>query len=155
MTTDQTETYLEQARKLGAEHGRNAASWYFDGNTSAETYAKVLRGIEDGDPEVLESFPSGPLSGEWADGMTPALLAQTVGLDAHAEASFNPDGFDALCSAYEEGYYEASSAEIERVARLQVVRICAVEGCDAEIVADGEHGPICANGHDGLEGDAR
>lgn len=25
---------------------------------------------------------------------------------------------------------------------------CATKDCDAEIVADGEHGPICANGHE-------
>ncbi len=26
--------------------------------------------------------------------------------------------------------------------------VCSI--CKAEIVADGEHGPICANGHDGI-----
>src|SRR5690348_7311418 len=107
------ETLLEQAREAGREHGKAAASWYFDGNTPDETYVYVLTGIENGDPEVLDTFPSAPLSGEWADNMTPTKLCEELGLDAHAEATFNPEGFDELCSAYEDGFSEAVHHEIE------------------------------------------
>lgn len=120
-----TETYsaeifdaLEaQARDLGAEHGRAAASWYFDGNTSAETYRAVLQGIEEGDPEIYDTFPSGPLSGEWADSPTPQTLAEQLALSTILGADYDPEALDEFCSAYEDGFYEASSAEIERVAR--------------------------------------
>jgi hypothetical protein len=109
---------MDEARAMGAEHGRNAASWYFDGNTRDETYRAVLCGIEEGDPLILDTFPSSPLSGKWADDPTPTTLFADLGLDAHAEATFSPEAFDEVCSAYEDGFYEAVSSEIERVARL-------------------------------------
>jgi hypothetical protein len=117
MTSKTLSEIMDEARKMGAEHGQNAASWYFDGNTTDETYRRVLKGIEEGDPEILDTFPSSPLSGEWADDPTPTTLFRDLGLDAHAEATFNPEAFDEVCSAYEDGFYEAVSHEIERVAR--------------------------------------
>lgn len=48
----------EAARALGAEHGRNAATWRFDGNTTDETYRATLKGIEDGDPAVMGTEPA-------------------------------------------------------------------------------------------------
>ncbi len=114
MTTETTfATLLEDARKAGAAHGKAAASWYFDGNTSDETYSLVVAGIDDGDPAVLDTFPSSPLSGEWADDPTPASVLEDLGV------SEDDDGADDLLSAYEDGFYEASADEIERVARLQ------------------------------------
>ncbi|MTW08796.1 hypothetical protein GM524_13085, partial [Streptococcus pneumoniae] len=47
----------KDARKAGTIAGKNAAGWFFDGNTSDETYAAVLAGIEAGDPAVLDTFP--------------------------------------------------------------------------------------------------
>jgi hypothetical protein len=106
-----------EARQAGAEHGKAAASWYFDGNTSDETYAAVVRGIEEGDPAVLDTFPSGPLSGEWADDPTPRSVLEELDVDAEDESQ------DEYLQAYEDGFYEASSDEIERVARLQVFTV--------------------------------
>jgi hypothetical protein len=51
--------------RLGREAGHSAGTWVIDGNTSTEQCARILRGIEDGDPEVMDMQPS-PLSGEWA-----------------------------------------------------------------------------------------
>lgn len=90
------------AAKLGREHGLNAASWYFDGNTSMETYRATLAGIDAGDPEVLDTFPSSPLSAAFL------LMGQ------------DSDAFDDVCTAYEQEYSEASAGEIERVARYHV-----------------------------------
>jgi len=103
-----------RARQAGSEHGRAVASWYFDGNTTAETYATVLKGIEEGDPEIMESLPSSPLSGEWAGDPTPASVLEDLGVDP------DDDSADDLLSAYEDAFYSASSEEIERVARLQI-----------------------------------
>lgn len=111
----------EKMRAAGATHGKSRASWYFDGNTTPDAYARVLRGIEDDDPEVLDTFPDAPLSGEWADEPTPASVFRDVlDLDLHAEASFwGRDATDALLDAYEQAFSEAVHAEIERAARAQ------------------------------------
>jgi len=111
---DTHETLIAKATEAGAEHGRSAASWFFDGNTDRETYAAVLRGLEDGDPAVLDTFPSSPLSGEWADSPTPASVLEDLGVDECDDAASD------YLDAYESGFYEAVSHEIERVARLQL-----------------------------------
>lgn len=48
------ETALRDEVRLLAE---NAACWLLDGNTDEEAYRRVLKGIEDGDPRVLDSLP--------------------------------------------------------------------------------------------------
>ena len=107
-------TVEDRARDLGRDAGKAAASWFFDGNTSAETYARVLQGLEDGDPEVMGSLPSGPLSGEWAGDRTPASLL------AELDLSEDDDRVDDICDAFEDGFYAASVEEIERVARYHL-----------------------------------
>jgi hypothetical protein len=109
--TDTYEAILARAREAGEAHGRAAGSWYFDGNTSEETYAAVLRGIEDGDPAVLDTFPCAPLSGEWADDPTPESVLEDLGVTWE-----NPCADDCIL-AYEEGFYEASADGIAETAR--------------------------------------
>lgn len=117
----------DRARELGAEHGRAAASWYFDGNTTAATYAATLRGIEEGDPAVYDTFPGSPLSGEYADGMTPSRLAAELGLAApddgiagSSEELAAAELADAVCTAYEEGYHDAVADAIAAAARAAI-----------------------------------
>lgn len=107
-------TREDRARVLGEEHGRAAASWFFDGNTSEETYRVVLRGLEDGDPAVLDSLPSAPLSGEWADDPTPASVLQDLGVDADTLEDWEESE---IMDAYEDGFYTASRDAIETAAR--------------------------------------
>lgn len=57
---------IEQAAQLGHERGLHAASWVFDGNTPIEMYRRVLKGIREGDPEILDGFNTNWLSGEHA-----------------------------------------------------------------------------------------
>ena len=45
------------AENFGRDAGRAAASWMFDGNTPEDTYRAVLRGIEEGDPAILDAYP--------------------------------------------------------------------------------------------------
>jgi len=104
---------LQAAMQAGSEHGIAAASWYFDGNTSDATYRAVLAGIGEGDPAILDSFPCSPLSGEWAGDPTPASVLADCGV---AE---DDDSADDVLSAFEDAFYQASSDEIERVARFQ------------------------------------
>jgi hypothetical protein len=109
---------LEAAEKLGAEHGHAAGTWAFDGNTTHETYVRALRGIREGDPAVLDSFPSEP-AGICA-GYTAENLYDDLNLvfDPDREA----DEVMALAEAYEQAARDAFWAEVERAA------ICQVEG---------------------------
>lgn len=93
-----------EAEKLGKQHGEAAGSWFFDGNTSEATYRRVWRGMEDGDPEIMDSLPSNPLSGEFADGLTPAGLLREIGWN---EESVSAQEQDDLCDAYCDAFNEA------------------------------------------------
>jgi hypothetical protein len=104
------EQAIASARAKGEEHGRSAATWYFDGNTTRETYERVLQGIEGDDPEILDTFPSSPLSGEWSGDPTPASVLDGLAIGE------DDDRADDLLSAYEDGFYTASSEWIELAA---------------------------------------
>lgn len=119
---DQPRAWAHAARKLGEEHGRNAASWIVDGNTKPEAVAHVVALIDAGDDwdDYRPGFPN--LSGEWADDLTPAKLFEEItGMDAHAEASWNADAYQSvledLCTAYEEGVSATFEPECERILR--------------------------------------
>lgn len=46
---------VARAGELGRAAGKTAAGWVFDGNTPREEYQRVLRGIDEGDPAVLDA----------------------------------------------------------------------------------------------------
>lgn len=137
-----SEINLDRARELGADAGRNAASWVFDGNTSRETYARFLKLSDDGDPALHDEFgpTSGWLSGEWADTPTPNSLYAELGL----EPDDDEDGeiMAEIADAYEEAADQAYSDELERVARLHTEEE-SVRGCSCGMADYG------APGHDG------
>jgi hypothetical protein len=105
------ETLEETARQLGRDEGTARASWYFDGSTTRETYQRVLQGIEEGDPEILDDFPGSPLSGEWAGDPLPNDVLASLDVDPDDAA------VDDLLTAYEQGFTDAVAEEIERAAR--------------------------------------
>lgn len=107
------EALKERARKLGTEHGHAKGTWYFDGNTPTEAYQRVLTGINDGDPAVLNTFPTDGLSGEWADGFSSRDLERELGVEGG-------EGLDELADAYTEAFDIAVQDEIVRAARYQV-----------------------------------
>lgn len=118
----------ERAHKLGRRHGINAGSWYFERDTAPD-YKAVLKGIEDGDPEVLDSLPGTPLSGEFADSMTPQKLLERIGVDfwvGHEQErpgglNQNESEFEAhLCDLYEDGFREGVEFEITNTCRFHV-----------------------------------
>jgi hypothetical protein len=98
------------------EHGKAAASWVTDGNTSQETYRRLLEGIRDGDPEVLDSIhsPTGDLS-EGGDYTTDDLMA-----DAGWVPHDGTDLRDELAEQYSRDVPEAFWHEVERTCRDQV-----------------------------------
>lgn len=99
---------LAAARRDGKAAGTVAASWVTDGNTSRETYARILRGLEDGDPEILDSLPWPNLSGEWANDPTPRSLAEDYGITEERDPS--GDLTADACDAWE----DAAGAAFER-----------------------------------------
>jgi hypothetical protein len=109
-----TREALRQAKQDGALAGENAAAWAFDGNTSLETYARILKGIEEGDPEILDAFNTPNLSGEYADGPTPASLADQYGIE-------NRDWvLDQVCDAWLGAASDAFWKVVEHTCRSQV-----------------------------------
>ena len=83
------------AAELGRDAGRAAATWVFDGNTPEEAYRRVLRGIEDGDPAVLDAIEPpaiGPAAGYGQDdlardlGIAPGDPALPRAVSAYADA---------------------------------------------------------------------
>jgi len=98
------------ARAEGVEDGRAAGSWVIDGNTTPETARRILRGIDDGDPEILDMEPS-PLSGEWAGEPTPDTVLESVGIDRE------DDRADDVLQAYELGFSEGYWNQVETDAR--------------------------------------
>jgi hypothetical protein len=99
---------IARAEKLGKKHGENAAEWVaqdaWGSRCTSGAYdnaAAFLRGIEDGDPAILDAYQAPNLSGAWADTMTPGRLLDHV-FDTEADFAECADSEDAICLAYED-----------------------------------------------------
>lgn len=99
------------AAQIGHEHGTAAASMYFDGHEARHIYEATLKGIEDGDPLILNQFPEPDLPGIWPFSYTAEDLRCELGIttNIHAEAT---EAFARCCGAYEDAYREAVSEEM-------------------------------------------
>ena len=102
---------MRDAAFLGREAGKCAASWAFDGNTSEETYQIVKKGLDDGDPAIIDRFRSPDLSGEFSGDPTPDMLAEEL------DIPYGDAALDDACIAWMDAASEAFWAEIERVVR--------------------------------------
>lgn len=102
-TEQQVAEYLEGARILGREHGKNAGSWAADGNTSHEHIRRMLAMIEDGDPQAYDYLPCPSLSGEWADETT---CRDLVGLVTGSDESVADWLEEEIAQAWEDGVAE-------------------------------------------------
>ena len=94
--------------EAGAKAGKDAASWY-----EADDWNRVLQGIEDGDPEVLDTFPFLDLSGQHAGGTTDADILNEIGIDSE-DTEIEPEVLDELINLFRDAYDQAVSEEIER-----------------------------------------
>ena len=100
---------VAKAEELGVAAGKAAASRVFDGSTTDEAYRRVLRGIEERDPAVLDAIepPStGPAAGYTADD-----LARDLGIDPRDRAVRR--AVSAYADAFTGGFWQ----ETERAAR--------------------------------------
>jgi hypothetical protein len=100
---------LGHAAAIGAGHGQDAARQVFDGNTPEQTYRLVLRGIEDGDPAIMDAYQAPVLSA--GSGYTETDLAGDLGLAPGDEAL--PGAVTAYLDAAGESFWH----ETERIAR--------------------------------------
>lgn len=96
--------------EMGAEAGKSAGSWIIDGNTSVETCAAILAGLEDGDPQVMDMMPA-PLSGEMAGESIPEIFGLAVGEDWPTDGEL---------AEYEDAYSLAFWDTVEAACRYQV-----------------------------------
>ena len=107
-----SETYENEARKIGTELGTNAASW-------VELDEQTAQKINEDPYEGLADFFSGPgpLSGEWADGYSVDQLLEDVGSEPYTEAQLDDSENyqrDYIANAYEEAYWQAFETEVLR-----------------------------------------
>jgi hypothetical protein len=100
----------ERLHELGYQAGTAAGSWVLDGNSSEADAHTLLRLIEDGDP--MFEIPS-PLTGEWADGWSPALVLE----QADVERPDDPEEETELLDCFEAGFGEGYEDEVVRSAR--------------------------------------
>ena len=102
---------VERAEQEGYEHGVTAGSWPLDGNSNEESARALLRGVTDGDPLTMDALRSSPLSGEWADGVTPADVLGWYDLDEDDDAA------EEVLQAFEAGFSRGVQDEAVRSAR--------------------------------------
>lgn len=117
-------------RELGQQHGKNAADWHkqhvldVDGLYAAK---KILLGIDEGDPEIMDSLPHADLSGEYAEGLTPRKLLAELGIADDQLPDLEPQESSAhfewanleghLCDLYEFAFNEAAEHAIADVCK--------------------------------------
>lgn len=107
----------ERATAIGTQHGQNAASWHLP-FASADVARRVLAGIDDGDPEVLDGLPSPDLSGQFADGYTVSELLADAGLAGIGEAS---ELATSLADDYESAFSLAVEDTLAVAARATII----------------------------------
>lgn len=111
-----TRDVIRAARKDGRRAGLNAASWAFDGNTKPETYRRALKGLEDGDPEILDAYRTPDLSGEWADSPTPRTLQSDYDVDDDRWERIEAEVCDAWLNTADEAFWR----EVARICRFHL-----------------------------------
>jgi len=103
------------AEEYGRENGKSAASWY---DVDEKNAARILAGIEDGDPEVYDTFPGPDLSGQWADEPNGRQVYENI--CDEAEVRYEEDDETDVLDVYEQAFNTAVEDEIARRARYFV-----------------------------------
>lgn len=100
---------VAKAEELGRNAGNTAAGWVLGGSTPEEAYQQVLRGIEEGDPAVLDAIE--PPAIGLAAGYGQDDLARDLGIDPADRAL--PRAVSAYAGAFTSAFWQ----ETERAAR--------------------------------------
>lgn len=111
---DTIQHWLTEARNLGAQAARNAATWVVDGNTERETIQSMLTSLLNCDLDL----PNRPnLSGEFADSPTPITLWEEVTGSPNV-APEQYETLEAIIYAWEEGVNETFETAVEEELRI-------------------------------------
>jgi hypothetical protein len=105
------DAFIAEATRIGRLHGRNAASWV---EIDAGNAGKILAGIEDCDPAILDSFREPSLSGEYAGDYGDRDLA------ADLDIAEDSDALDDAASAYLDAASAAFWEAVETSCRAQL-----------------------------------
>jgi hypothetical protein len=142
---------IDRAIAIARSHGTAAASWAFNGNTPDDTYRRVLQGIADGDPEILDAYRAPFLSSEYDSDYTEADLADELGLDIDSQAG--AADLDAAVAAYLDAADDEFWQETERIARdhLESAKVAALQSAGFRITyvdrTDAADGTVPPYGH--------
>lgn len=111
---DALATASDRAVERGTADGTDAAGWYVQEVVRRDSAVSVLRGIDDGDPMVLDTFPVLDLSGQWADGPSVSSVLADLDLDC-----LDPDSdvAEEVVDAYRDAFDSAVHVEVERACR--------------------------------------
>ena len=132
MTERQIKEAIQYATQLGKEEGTNAAAWWqqdaIGGRATGDTKAtaqRVLDGLDEGDPEIIDGLPRPDLSGQWADTMSGPDLIRRALDEAGLEEDEIDDAYDGeydgeICDAYENAFSQAVDDEVQRVCEYEV-----------------------------------
>lgn len=106
MARPMTDKVFERAKKemyrAGEDRGKAAASWILDGNSSEADAQRLLKGMQDGDPEILDQLPTFQF-GEWAGDSINEVLDDVSPAGRSAE-DIGDDERDELLDSYIDGF---------------------------------------------------
>jgi hypothetical protein len=130
MTDHEFEKLIEVTRAEGENQGRIQAEWIamdsFGGRATRgenETARRIIQMIDDGDPEIYNTFPMYPdLSGEWANESSgPQMLDFLLGqADLELADDEKGDLFTEILDEYEMAFTTACEDKLYRMAKYQV-----------------------------------
>lgn len=97
--------------KRGFNDGEAAASWIIDGNTNEPFMflSRLLTGMEEGDPEIMDSLPMPRVSGEFADDPTWEQVCQDE------IERYGDDGEPELFAVYNEAFHEGVECQLRKM----------------------------------------
>jgi len=112
LTIRRPEVEHEAMRKRGFADGENAAGWMIDPVQQDDPFmfiSRIVTGMEEGDPEIMDSLPMPRLGGEWADDPTwEQICMEEVDHYAH-------DGEQELLAVYEEAFHDGVETQIRKL----------------------------------------
>lgn len=134
-TDEEYDALKLEAANMGQNAGRSAGTWYFGTGASREQARAVAQGIIDGDPEILDTFPTAPLSGEWADDPTPTSVLAAIYDSCGIEQTNSGEHDDVILGEWEAAYVQAAEQQIER----EALAMLADDDTDPDTDVDPEH----------------
>lgn len=137
MHNDHLQAIEDAAKALGTERGTNAANFaeqYITGGRTSAAAAElsatlILKALDEGDPEVIDGFPTCDLSGQFADSPTVRDIADEILADLELEAVDDDDRAvieDEVFHAYSDAFNAAVSETIEGYCRSHLAECAEV-----------------------------